>query len=402
MVTTFYPPYHFGGDATYVRALSRALVRRGHEVTVVHCEDAYALRGNVPPESPTVDDGVTVHRLKSAAGVLSPIITQQVGVPGLKARALRDILAEPFDVVNFHNISLIGGPGVLALSHAPINLYTLHEHWLLCPTHIFWKNRQKACDKRTCFGCSLRSGIPPQLWRYGPFVRRSLESIDLFLSPSEYTARRHAEHLPIADRVAVLPLFAANPPAELPEAATARNRFLFVGRLTEAKGITSLLESFAGWPQYQLDVVGEGELSMALRTRFAGFDNIRFLGAVPQASLGQHYREATALVMPSLAPETFGLTVVEAFAHGTPCVVRIAGGNREAIDASGAGFLYEDGAGLQAALEQFSADPAARQRLGARARQAFETRYTEDIHVDGYLANIETVRQRKEKRSPLR
>ncbi len=31
MVTTFYPPFHFGGDATYVRALSRALVARGHE-----------------------------------------------------------------------------------------------------------------------------------------------------------------------------------------------------------------------------------------------------------------------------------------------------------------------------------------------------------------------------------
>ena len=43
MVTTFYPPYHFGGDGTYVRALSEALVKRGHEVTVVHCEDAYRL-----------------------------------------------------------------------------------------------------------------------------------------------------------------------------------------------------------------------------------------------------------------------------------------------------------------------------------------------------------------------
>src|SRR5215472_2805463 len=44
MVTTYYPPYHFGGDATYVHALSRALVKLGHEVEVMHCVDAYRLK----------------------------------------------------------------------------------------------------------------------------------------------------------------------------------------------------------------------------------------------------------------------------------------------------------------------------------------------------------------------
>jgi len=48
MVTTFYPPFHYGGDATFVRGLSRALVARGHEVEVVHCEDAYRAVGGPP------------------------------------------------------------------------------------------------------------------------------------------------------------------------------------------------------------------------------------------------------------------------------------------------------------------------------------------------------------------
>src|SRR5947209_7940112 len=43
MVTTFYPPYHFGGDAIGVQRLARGLVRRGHEVTVIHDVDAYNL-----------------------------------------------------------------------------------------------------------------------------------------------------------------------------------------------------------------------------------------------------------------------------------------------------------------------------------------------------------------------
>ena len=45
MVTTFYPPLHFGGDAAYAYQLTNALARRGHAVTVVHSADAYRALG---------------------------------------------------------------------------------------------------------------------------------------------------------------------------------------------------------------------------------------------------------------------------------------------------------------------------------------------------------------------
>ena len=141
MVSTFYPPYHFGGDAVFVQALARALVSDGHHVEVVHCEDVYRLRGRDQPAVQTEQDGVVAHRLRSPFGMLSPLLTQQTGQPGVKTTQLRAVLDRDFDVVNFHNISLIGGPGVLQMSRAPVTLYTLHEHWLLCPTHIFWKNQ---------------------------------------------------------------------------------------------------------------------------------------------------------------------------------------------------------------------------------------------------------------------
>src|SRR5712692_1316054 len=115
MVTTFYPPYHFGGDAMYVYRLSNELARRGHQVTVVHCVDAFKLLRDVEPASDYPNHpNVLVHRIRSPFGTLSPLVTYLTGQPGLKARALNRIFREQrFDVIHFHNVSLIGGPGVL-------------------------------------------------------------------------------------------------------------------------------------------------------------------------------------------------------------------------------------------------------------------------------------------------
>lgn len=401
MVTTFYPPYHFGGDATYVRALAEGLVERGHEVTVVHCEDAYRLQAGNTSVDQAGDSAVTVHRLKSRAGFLSPLVTQQLGVPGLKHARLRDILAQPFDVVNFHNISLIGGPAVLALSRAAVTLYTLHEHWLLCATHIFWQNRRQPCEKRRCVSCSVRSGIPPQWWRYTGLIERSLEHVDCLIAPSQYTAQRHQALLDLPKPVEVLPLFAN---LQLPEDSSEGNskspaqthgHFLYVGRLTAAKGVEPLLQQFSQWPQYQLTVVGDGPQRDELEARYGGYTHIRFTGPVPQQSLVSLYRQATALIMPSLAPETFGLTIVEAFACGTPAIVRSAGGNRETIDISGAGMVYSDERELSDALAAFSADETLRDTLSTKALQAYQAHYTKRRHLDRYLALVEQTRESK-------
>jgi glycosyltransferase involved in cell wall biosynthesis len=394
MVTTFYPPYHSGGCATYVRALSRALVAQGHQVEVIHCIDAYRLRHKIEPAAEATDEGIRVHRLESRFGFLSPLISQQTGHPGLKSSAERAILAQPFDVVNFHNISLIGGPAILAWSRAPVTFYTLHEHWLLCPTHFFWKNRSRPCDRPTCFRCCIASGIPPQLWRYTSLVERAVANVDLLLAPSEYTATRHREAgLP---RIRVLPLFSAiRPPAESVPRRGDRPRFLFVGRLVAAKGIVPLLEEFALLPSYDLHVVGDGELRGELERRFAAYQNIRFLGHVPQSELVPAYQDATALIFPSLVPETFGLTIVEAFACGTPAIVHDVGGSRELVDDTGAGFVYRNRDELRAALSQLALDKDLRERLGHRARKSFLRLYTPQQHLKNYLEHVNAVRDAK-------
>ncbi len=287
--------------------------------------------------------------------------------------------------MNFHNISLIGGPGVLEMSKAPVTLYTLHEHWLLCPTHIFWKNQVQACDRPQCIRCCMRSSIPPQLWRYTHLIQRSLAHVDALLAPSEFTAERHRE-AGLRPPIHVLPLFSdIDPRSPVEKVAPGRPYFLYVGRVTASKGIAVLLEDFLPMRDYDLIVVGDGDLRTALQRQYADSHHIRFLGFRSHHELIPLYQQATALILPSLAPESFGLSVIESFACGTPAIVHAAGGNREAIDATGGGYVYESREELHQALTVLAEDSRVREMLGGRARKGYEQYYTKERYLSAYL-----------------
>jgi hypothetical protein len=146
LLTTFYPPFNFGGDGVDVQRTARALAARGHAVTVVHDVDAYQwLAGRQLPPQPVDQDGVEVLGLRSSLGVLSPLLTHQLGRPVMHGRSIRALIDErKFDVVMFHNVSLVGGPGLLAYGGDALKIYVAHEHWLVCPSHVLWRfNREE-------------------------------------------------------------------------------------------------------------------------------------------------------------------------------------------------------------------------------------------------------------------
>ena len=96
MITTFFGPHSFGGDAAYVDRLCQALCRRGHEVHVFYCVDAFnAVRGDHPLREYTPTPGLHLHPLESRFGILSPLATQATGRPWFKSEALREVLDDP-------------------------------------------------------------------------------------------------------------------------------------------------------------------------------------------------------------------------------------------------------------------------------------------------------------------
>ena len=247
--TTFYPPHNFGGDGIGIQRLCHALARRGHHVTVVHDVDAYnSLHRGPEPEPEPEPDGIEVVRLRSGLGKLSPILTQQLGRPVANGRRIARILDEGrFDVINYHNISLVGGPGLLAYGDA-LKLYMAHEHWLVCASHVLWRHNREPCDEQECTKCVLAFRRPPQLWRYTGAMERQGRNVDSFIAMSEFSRRKHGE-FGFPYPMEVLPYFLPDPePGEsMPQRADPGDRpqerpyFLFVGRLEKLKGLDDVI-----------------------------------------------------------------------------------------------------------------------------------------------------------------
>lgn len=385
MVTTFYPPESFGGDGRYVERLSRALVRRGHRVTVVCCHDAYRICGG--KETALGDEnsgGLRVVRLRSALGPLSPAVTQATGRPGLKRAPIERVLAEGFDAIHFHNVSLVGGPGVLGLGRARARLYTLHEHWLVCPMHVFWKNGSRLCDRKTCFSCQILSGRPPQLWRSGGFMARSLEAIDLIFAPSRFTLEKHRAE-GVNRPMELLPNFVpdATPRGDLP----ARPVFLYAGRWERSKGVDAFLAA-APAVEAEFRFAGDGPFRPELESRSRAMPNVRVLGPLSPERAGEEMSAATAVVVPSRCLETFGLAAAEAMMRGVPVVARRRGALTEIVEESGGGVLFDGDEDLAPLLARVAGDAALVRELGRRGRDAALARWREDRHVDAYLAAV--------------
>ena len=388
MLTTFYPPFNFGGDGIDVQRTARALVRRGHQVTVVHDVDAYQwLAHRTHPEQPVMQDGVEVIGLRSRFGVLSSLLTHQLGRPVMHGRAIARIIRERApQVIVFHNVSLVGGPALLGYGGDALKIYVAHEHWLVCPTHVLWKFNSEPCDAKACTSCVLSYRRPPQLWRYTGALDRRVGDVDLFLARSEFSKAKHAQFGFPRD-MRVWPLFLPDDLAAEPRPVSPHPRpyFLFVGRLARIKGVHAIIPAFASYPSADLVVVGDGDELDALKAQARDVPNVRFVGSVSNEAIGDYYRHAVALILPSVGYETFGTVLLEAFRYGTPVVARRIGPLPEIVDQSQGGVLFSTNDELIAAMDKLQRDPALRAALAANGLAAAKQRWSEEAVIGRFL-----------------
>lgn len=382
-----------GGVQRYLAGLEEGLGRRGHR----------SVRVRLSRES----RGAALE----AAGYLAE--TSQGPLRGRRAaRSLRGILAaENPDVVHLHSVFTTMAPGVVRfLAKRSATVFTLHDVKPLC----YWGTKIVPATRQLCvmpvgWGC-VRSRCYSPLGTASPLksllrmpLRHALLAAyrDLHLIVANRYFHQELVRLGFDEaRLSLIPLSTEAIEGVAPDPSPDRH-LLFVGRLSEEKGVLSFLRMLALLPgrKWTAEIVGNGpQESEARRTavELAIGDRVRFRGPVDPADLAPLYRGCRAVVMASAVPENFGLVGTEALAHGRPVVAFGIGGVVEWLDDGVNGFAvpYGDLQAMAERVHRLLDDPALAASLGKEGRRIVRERFGSNEHARKMEEVYEMVRSR--------
>ncbi|RQR37530.1 glycosyltransferase [Burkholderia sp. Bp9143] len=175
-------------------------------------------------------------------------------------------------------------------------------------------------------------------------------------------------------------------------AVAARPYIAFAGRLSEQKGLATLIDALAllNRNQCAIDLVLAGDGDTRRWRDYAQSqgvaDRVQFAGWLTGSGKSRFYREATLFCLPSRF-ESFGIAALEAMFHGVPVVATRVGGLSELVDDGVTGYLVEadDATALARCVHDIARDRALRERMGQAARERAHRLYTTEKIVAGYV-----------------
>jgi len=395
--STFFPPYHFGGDATHVYHLAQDLANRGHEVHIIHSLDSYYYKKGTAPvvNNYPLSENITVHSFKSPFNKFQSIFSYVFGVPFSFKSKFNQILKEVKpDVLHHHNIAGFG-PWVFGLK-APFKMYTAHDHWLLCQMNGCLNFKNQLCyNPSNCMMCSVLSGRPPQLWRYTNYLKKKIKNLDVIISPSEYLKTR-LENFGITIPITVIPNFVPEPNNPGPPLIK-DSYFLFVGVLEKYKGIYELIEVFINLKSEMEDkliIVGHGTEfntinKLILKNNYN--DRIILMGRVDESVLSNLYAYANAVVIPSIFFENCPMVALESIAHGTPIITSDVGGLPEITKKLTDKLIFKTPNHLKLILIDYKKNMGKNFKKSVFIMEIFKKKYS-IATVDNYLNLIQRMR----------
>jgi glycosyltransferase involved in cell wall biosynthesis len=337
--------------------------------------------------------GATVERLEVHNDAVNGLGKMELlGKTLWNREAARDAfaLASKFrpHVAHVHNTLPLLSPAIFpALRRAgAATVLSLHNFRLVCPGAYLLR------DGRVCESCLGRRFALPGI-RHGCYrgsrattaavaattalhhaAGTWTREVDRFIALTEFARGLFVRGgLPEA-RISVKPNFVPSDPGPGPGGQGA----LFVGRLSEEKGVRTLVDAWHRLPDLPLTVIGDGPLAQELRAAAPG--NVRFLGWMAQEEVHVAMRAADLLVFPSLWYEGLPITLIEAAAAGLPAVVSQLGAQAEIVAHGETGWHVPagDAEALAARVRSAMGDPDELRRMRVGTRRRFESLYTAD------------------------
>jgi glycosyltransferase involved in cell wall biosynthesis len=295
-------------------------------------------------------------------------------------------------VLHCRNSFPLLSPALYYAAHAegvPV-VQALGNFRLLCPGALFLR------DGRVCEDC-LRKRVPWPGVLHGCYrgsrtatavvagmvtvhrVRKTwTRMVTRYIALTEFSRRKFIEGGLPAERIAVR----ANSISPDPMPGEGRGGFaVYAGRLSAEKGVDTLLDAWRRLPDpLPLKIIGDGPLAGRVQEAAHCDPRIQWQGFRPLDELLSVLGEARCLIFPSTCYETFGRTVVEAYAKGTPVIASRLGAMAETVQDGHTGLHFEagDAADLAAKVGWLLAHPAECVQMRCTARRQYEAQYTPD------------------------
>ncbi len=301
------------------------------------------------------------------------------------------------DVIHAHNTFPLISPSLywVAARHGIPVVQTLHNFRLGC-LNAFLLREGRNCEdcvgrlpwRGVVHGC-YRGSRPVSAVLAGSLaVHRGLgtfnRKVARYIALNDFTRQKFIEMGLPAGRVVVKPNF-----IDFPEPTPQRrDNFLFVGRLSLEKGITTLAAAHALTPDVHLRVAGDGPERATLND----LERVERLGLLSPDLVREEMNRAAAVVIPSIWYENFPRTLVEAFACATPVIASRIGALATLVEDGRTGLLFEPGNAqdLSAKLAWAHAHPQRMAAMGQAARQRYLADYSPEVN---YRRLIEIYRE---------
>jgi glycosyltransferase involved in cell wall biosynthesis len=310
------------------------------------------------------------------------------------------------DIAHFHNTFPLISPAAYYACRdlgVPV-VQTLHNYRLFCPAATFfrdgqvceacleknrWQGVRHACYRQSRSASATVVAMLSFHHRYGTWSKL----VDCYIALSGFSRAKFIQADLPAAKIVVKPNFVLPDPGV---SAQPRDYAAFVGRLSEEKGLRTLLHAWGQVnPKYPLRVIGDGPLRNDLQSEISrsGLSNVRLDGHLPRGKSLKIMQGARVLILPSNCYENFPMTIAEAYACGTPVIASRLGAMQEIVHdgRTGLHFTPGDADDLAQKVEWAWAHPDDMHRMGRNARAAFEAKYTAEKNYATLRAIYESV-----------
>lgn len=277
---------------------------------------------------------------------------------------------------------------------------TLHDYKLACPAYNFTYHGHicegcrvhryyRAILKRCHKGSYAASLVYAAESYYNWLFKKYENNIGIYIAPSRFLRNKLIDYGWPAEKIRYVPNFIDH--TSYKPKYTPGDYFLYLGRLSEEKGIRVLIEAFKRIKKtgIGLIVAGDGPLRATLEQMSRPDSRIVFAGYLTGQELRKTTRRALAVVLPSVCYENAPLSILEAMAYGKPVIGAAIGGIPEMIDEGHSGLLFvpEDVRDLSDKMEFLMNLPEASvTAMGEAARRKVENDFGAEAHYEKIMS----------------